>query len=295
MTDQLRAAMERVRETDRSGLTDICLYCERPPAFVYPDRIRYLSADGNLVSSGRYSALVHITKNDLKSIVSSLAQHSLHTCEREFRQGFFTLPGGIRVGVAGTYTSSGVLRDWNSLDFRFASAKYGCADRIYPRMLGSRRGLLICGGVSSGKTTMIRELCRLCGDQVRTSLIDERGEIAALTEGQPQFDVGLLTSVISGISRANGIISAVRTLSPAMIFCDELASTGDAEAVIEGSGCGVRFAATMHARDMEQLLSRQTGRRLMEAGAFDAVVFLAGSSTPGTIREVRLLNDASEN
>lgn len=293
MTETLRAAMERVSEKDRQGLTDICLYCGRPPAFVSPGRIRYLKADGTLMTSGRSGSLLNVSKSDLKTIVSALAQHSVHTCDRELRQGFFNLPGGIRVGVAGVYTSGGILKDWNALDFRFASAFHGCADKIYPRMLGSRRGLLICGSVNSGKTTMIRELCRLCGDQERVSLIDERGEISAICEGEPQFDIGLLTSVISGISRSRGIVSAVRTLSPSMIFCDELASVEDAEAVNEGSGCGVRFAATMHARDMEQLLSRRTGRMLIEAGAFDTAVFLEGSSSPGKIRDIHIIDNAS--
>lgn len=283
----------RVNAQETAGLTELSLYSGRPPVFVYTGRIRYLTVSGALVSSGHSPGLINISPADIAEIVSALSHHSIHSCERELHQGFFILPGGIRVGVAGTYSSSGILRDWNSLNFRFAGEYRGCADNLL-RIMTDGGSLLICGGVNSGKTTVLRELCRLCGGMHKVSLIDERGEIAAMTNGQPQFDVGLLTGIFSGCTRAQGITAAVRTLAPAMIFTDEIASDDDTAAVIDGAGCGIQFAATVHAMNMAALHTRSVTRSLLDAGVFTHAVFLEGSNSPGSIREIKVLNDVAK-
>lgn len=290
MTEEIRRAMSKVNPGEIAELTEISLYIGKPPAFVYPGRISFLTCTGSLVSDGHSGGLLIISSSDISSIVSSISHHSIHSCERQLHQGFFILPGGMRVGVAGTYTTSGILKDWNSLNFRFASEHKGCADRLFPLV---NDGLIICGSVNSGKTTVLRELCRLTGDTYKTALIDERGEISALSGGQAQFDVGLLTNILSGCTRAEGITTAVRTLSPNMIFTDEIVSSEDASAIIDGAGCGVRFTATMHARDMDDLRKRPAAKQLLDAGVFGNAVFLAGSTLPGMIREIRQLNDVS--
>ena len=289
MPDRVRQAMLRVCERDRVGLTEVRLHSDRPTAFVYPDRVRYLSPGGSLESSGKFSALVKTTSSELGAAVTALAHYSIHSCDRELRQGFFTLPGGIRVGLAGTYTSAGTMKDWNGLNFRISAAYPGCAGNVFPRLAGCRKGVLICGGVNSGKTTLLRDLCRICGDNYKTVLIDERGELAALSGGQPVFDVGLLTDIIAGCTRSEGILSGIRTLSPDFIFCDEVSGGSDTAAIIDGSGCGIRFAATFHARSYNELCSRESGRQLISEGTFDIAVFLTGSSSPGTVREIKQL------
>lgn len=291
MTEPIRQAMLRMLDQDRAGLTELSLYSGRPPAFVYPGKVRFLTISGELVSSGRTAGLLNVSSEDIAETVSALAHHSLHSCERELHHGYFVLPGGIRVGVAGTYSSSGVLKDWNALNFRFAAEHRGCADTIFP-LITNGGSILICGGVNSGKTTVLRELCRLCGDIFKTSLIDERGEISAISGGEPKFDTGLLTSILSGCTRAQGITAAVRTLAPTMIFTDEIASCEEAAAVVDGAGCGIRFAATTHAHDMNDICSRPVTSYLLESGVFSHVVFLAGSLFPGKIREIRSINNA---
>lgn len=56
----------------------------------------------------------------------------------------------------------------------------------------------------------------------KIALVDERGEIAASVGGYPQNDVGFCTDILNGISKKEGISMAVRTLSPHLIFCDEI-------------------------------------------------------------------------
>ncbi len=286
MPHKLRSAMELVSTSQRSGLSEIRIRSGRPISFFCEGTSLFIDSKGKC--SDRKNALT-ADYEDICRIVENLSRHSLHSCTRQLRQGFFVIEGGIRVGLAGAYTDSAepVIREVNGLNFRIAREVKGCAEPVGSVLLNSRRGMLICGGVNSGKTTLLRDLCRIVGNCEKVTLIDERNEISALVCGTPSNDVGAFTDVICGISRYSGIISAIRTLSPQFIFCDEIASDEDCGAILSGHGCGVRFAATIHAERYEELMARRVGRRLISEGVFSDVVFLGDKA--GHIREVRSL------
>ena len=124
-------------------------------------------------------------------------------------------------------------------------------------------------------------------------LIDERNEISATVAGTPTNDVGLNTDVLVGTSRADGVISAIRTLSPDFVFCDEISSSEDASAIIQGHGCGVQFVATVHAGSYDELMCRRVAAELIDAGVFRYAVILAGAQAPGKVAEIRRLSHAS--
>lgn len=155
---------------------------------------------------------------------------------------------------------------------------------IFERTMG--RSILICGGVNSGKTTILRDLCRLSGNCFKVTLIDERNEISATSGGIPENDVGVLTDILINCNRSHGVISAVRTLSPDMIFCDEISTSDDVVAILQAHGCGVKFSATVHAENYENLLKRQTIKVLLENKVFEYAVFL---ENVGKVREIRRL------
>lgn len=291
VTAELRTAMSKISGEKRQRLSEVRLRSCKPAAYVYPDRTLFLSRDGGLLE--KPEGAMTVTPADISAIVSALSRHSLHSFTRELRQGFFVIGAGIRVGVAGTYsdTPEHVLRDFSGLNFRISREITGIAEPIYSRLGQSSSGILICGGVNSGKTTVLRDLCRLTARRRKVTLIDERGEIAAMSGGVPLNDVGIMTDVITGTSRSEGIVSAIRTLSPDYIFCDEIATEEDCGAILSAHGCGVQFAATVHAADCRDLKRRLIAQRLIAAGVFTYAVFLAGSREPGKIREIRRVYD----
>ena len=75
--------------------------------------------------------------------------------------------------------------------------------------------VVVIGPSGSGKTTMLRDLCRLLWASHRLTLVDERSEIAAVHHGVPQYDVGLHTDVLDGFPRAEGLLTALRVMTPA--------------------------------------------------------------------------------
>ena len=106
------------------------------------------------------------------------------------------------------------MRHISGLNFRVSHAVTGCAEPLFRQICPERpSSLLLAGAVGSGKTTMLRDLCRLLGASWRLTLVDERSEIAAVHHGVPQYDVGLHTDVLDGFPRAEGLLTALRVLT----------------------------------------------------------------------------------
>lgn len=288
LPQKIRQAMMNINKDERENISEIRLFSGRAVAFIYPDKVAYLTTVG-LTASFRNTSVVIADSGDIEKTVDSLSHYSLHSCSRELKQGFFVLKNGIRVGISGSYSSNGVITEITGLNFRVSRNIFGSADRIYPLISEYRCGILICGSVNSGKTTILRDLCRLTGNYQKAVLIDERNEIAFVHNGIASNDVGALTDILVGCSRAVGIVSAVRTLSPDYIFCDEISTDDDSDAIINSIGCGVEFCATIHAKNFNDLIKRPIGQKLMSAKIFRYAVFLEGSESPGKIAEIRRL------
>ena len=144
----------------------------------------------------------------------------------------------------------------------------------------------ILGPSGSGKTTMLRDLCRLLGASHRLTLVDERSEIAAVHHGVPQYDVGLHTDVLDGFPRAEGLLTALRVMTPEVLVCDEIGTEADAQAILRIYGCGVPVIASAHGTSWEDLERRPVLRQLLEQGAFRYAAILSVQEQ-GVVRTLR--------
>ena len=297
MTKTIRNAMLKLDVNSIKNLTEIRLYAGRKAVYIFPDRISYLTYDGRLTGNPKDNGCIKVTKAEIVDIMQALCHYSLYSCTRELHEGFIVLPGGVRVGISGRIsdTKDRILTEYSGLNFRISRCIPGIADELFVRTGCGTGSVLICGGVNSGKTTLLRDFCRACGNIMKTVLIDERNEIASTYEGLSSNDVGELTNVITGCDRADAITMAIRTLSPEIIFCDEIAGEKDALAILKGHGSGVRFAATIHAESYEDIFRRQALIPLIDSGVFTHAAILKGRGSPSAIREIRRLGNASEN
>ncbi|MDO4862742.1 MAG: ATPase, T2SS/T4P/T4SS family [Ruminococcus sp.] len=286
LSERLRTALLRSVAMIGSEVTEVRLYLGQPLALIYPDRTAFLTANSLTASSSNTSA-VKCTADDIRRTIDAVTHYSFHSHISEFRQGYFIVGNGIRAGISGIYNSDGIITEVTGICFRISRCVVGCAEEIAG--LPESGGLLICGGVNSGKTTLLRDICRIIGKRRKVALIDERSEIAAASGGQVGNDVGVLTNVMSGCPRNIGIISAIRSLSPDYIICDEIADDSDTDAMLTGAGCGITFIATVHADSLESLKRRPFAEKLLSAGLFSHAVFLAGASQVGQIRSVEEL------
>ena len=199
------------------------------------------------------------TRQDIAECFLELCRNSVHSFAREISEGYITLPGGHRVGFCGTAVGQGgklsTIKDISSLNIRFAREVRGCAGELCSRAF--RDGLcslVVCGKPLSGKTTILRDMARILGDTHRVAVVDTRGEISGVYEGVPALDIGENTDVLNGYSRADGIMCALRSLSPEVIICDEIG--GDAEEIRQCMNCGVKLVVSAHAGSIPELMSR---------------------------------------
>ncbi|MCY0899509.1 MAG: stage III sporulation protein AA [Firmicutes bacterium] len=234
---------------------------------------------------------------ELDRIVSILTDHSVYSRTEELRQGYLTLPGGHRVGIAGRAVNDGgqvtTVRQVTSLNIRVARAVQGPGEQLYRRLTAGDRRMGSCLIVSpprGGKTTLLRDLVRVLGDDGRrVVVIDERSEIAGFGGAGASgfgFDLGYHTDVLDGWPKPAGIEVALRTLGPDVIAVDELGAAADYTAVWQARYSGVEVIATVHAGSLEELTRREDLRALMSGGAFDVVVFLSPQPLAGTITEI---------
>lgn len=287
---RIRSSFLSVRASNREAVSELRLNSGRGAALIFPDRIMYLTQNG-LTANPNNTLTVTVMPSDIEAVVDSLSHYSIHSCSEQLKDGVFVLQGGIRVGLSGRYNSEGILTDITGLNFRISRNIVGCGETVYKLIRENNCGVVICGGVNSGKTTILRDLCRLVGSNAKVTLVDERNEIACTEGGIIRNDVGILTNVLSGCSREKGIISAVRTLSPDYIFCDEISTERDSAAILSGMGCGVKFCATVHGGSFEEMYRRIVMKNLLNSGVFGYAVMLSGGKNPGNIQEIRRLEN----
>ncbi len=169
------------------------------------------------------------------------------------------------------------MRHISGLNFRVSHAVTGCAEPLFRQICPERpSSLLLAGAVGSGKTTMLRDLCRLLGASWRLTLVDERSEIAAVHHGVPQYDVGLHTDVLDGFPRAEGLLTALRVLTPEVLVCDEISTEADAQAILRIHGSGVPVVASAHGTSLEDLERRPALKQLLDKGVFRYAAVLSG-------------------
>ncbi len=228
----------------------------------------------------------------INRLVFALAEHSLFSFADELASGFFTMEGGIRVGVAGKVVSSGShikhMRAFTSLNIRFPGERQGVARAVLPHLqLGGKvLNTIIISPPQQGKTTLLRDLIRMISDGIivnphKCTVIDERSELYA--EG---FDLGCRTDILGACPKTGGMQIALRALSPEVIAMDEVGKPEEIAAIREAVNCGVSVIATAHALNIEELKTRPILATLMKCGLIKRVVELGDQMGRGTLMQI---------
>ena len=275
---------------------DICelrLRVNQPAVLISPTKKYFIGKDSILNS---YNNALLITKKEIDECFNKLCHYSVYSYKENINAGFITVEG-CRVGVCGNAVVKDKeiysVKNISSLNFRFAKQVKTSAEEVLKKVYTNNfESLIIIGSPSSGKTTLLREMCRLVSSGynscfLKCAIIDEREEIAAASEGVNSFDVGINTDVLSAYPKKEGIIIALRTLSPDVIFLDEIGSAKEAEFVTEGLNAGVKFVCTVHADSFEEALKREKCLKLLKSGFFKWAVCLDNNENLGKIKEIQ--------
>ncbi len=259
----------------------------------------FVKAQGELTRDYRKSIIV--SKENIDKTFKLISNYSIYAFEEEIRNGFITLKGGHRVGITGKVIYKGhnidTIRDISSLNIRIAREKKEVSKNILKYIVSTSSkkiyNTLIISPPQCGKTTLLRDIIRnlsngfyLLNKGFKIGVIDERSELAGMYNGIPQHDVGIRTDVLDGCNKRDGTTMLLRAMSPDIIAMDEIGSISDVEAIHEILKAGVKILATVHGSNIQDLISRNSLKILIEERIFERYIFLDNSRGVGTVKDI---------
>jgi stage III sporulation protein AA len=241
-----------------------------------------------------------ISYQDIKLVMQHISNYSVYAYEEEIKQGYITIKGGHRVGLCGSCVVEDnkikTIKTIASLNIRVCREVIGCSNKILPYILLGNEVMntIIISPPRCGKTTLIRDIAKNISEGIKElnfsgkkiCVIDERSELAGCYNGTPQMNVGLRTDVFDNCPKAEGIMLAIRSMSPEVIVCDEIGTYKDMESILMALNSGVKLLTTIHGFGIEDLYKRAVFKDIIENHVFKRAVVLSTNNGAGTIEYI---------
>ena len=223
----------------------------------------------------------NICSKDMNEIIQYISGYSLYAFENELREGFITVKGGHRVGIAGKFIIEDKrvknIVNISSINLRISRELTGITNGYDEKLLGDgAKNILIISPPGAGKTTLLREIIRIASDKYKLicTVVDERGEIAASYKGIPSKNVGKRTDVLDCCPKEVGMMMAIRALAPDVVAVDEIGSDEDVLCINKCGHCGIKIVSTIHGENIEDISSRNGFGEMIKSRFFDRYILL---------------------
>jgi stage III sporulation protein AA len=264
-----------VNSSDINKLQELRIKIDKPVIFV----------SNNKEYIGKYKA----TTEDLKILIQRISNYSVYAFEEEIKQGYITIKGGHRVGICGKCVLENntikTIKNISSINLRICREVIGCSNTLMKYLLDDQQILnsIIISPPKCGKTTLLRDIARNISNGMdyidfsgrKVCVIDERSELAACFEGIPQMDVGLRTDVLDGCMKSEGIMMAIRSMSPEVIICDEIGAYKDMESIIAALNSGINLITSIHGFGVEDIYERKVFKDVIDNNVFSRAIVLS--------------------
>ena len=247
-----------------------------------------------------------VTVEDLIETLQKICENSIYSYQSQICNGFITIKGGHRVGVAGNVViENGKIININyisSLNFRIAKEINGCSNKLLKYVINMENNniynTLIVSKPGVGKTTILRDLVRRISNGIEqinfqglnVGLVDERGEIAAMYKGVAQNDIGMRTDVLSNVKKDKGMKLLIRSMAPRVIAADEIGSKEDIDAIKEAVCSGIKGVFTAHGSSLDDISINPSIKDLLMSHVIERIIFLDSKKIKGEIEKVYALN-----
>lgn len=293
LTPSLAQPFYNMTKAELSSINEIRLRNQKYLTVIISGDEFYITSDGSITSDCNNA--LQITDEDIDYTYKTALRNTIYSFKREISLGYIITEGGNRVGFCGTAVldddgKNDTLKNISGISIRIAREIYGIADDLINDLKllnGGIKNVLILGPPSSGKTTLLRDLCRQLGMRKRISLIDEKNEISSTFKSVAQNNIGNFTDVFDSYTKYYGILSAVKIMSPQLIVCDEIGTKDDLEALDYAINSGVSIIATMHSNSIDDAFKKPYMKELFSRKAFDYIVLLGTGLDLGKIISIR--------
>lgn len=289
----LAAGIRKVMEEahlDYGKLQEIRLRTDQPLLILYQGEELFLPA-------GRAKKHM-VTKEEIKETLEYSSHYSLYAYENEIRQGFLTVEGGHRVGMAGkVIMDQGRIKNIqyiSSVNIRVAHEVKDCAGKVLPYLTYNQQlyHTLIISPPGCGKTTLLRDLIRQISDGNRwiqgesVGVVDERSELGACHLGIAQNELGIRTDILDGCPKAEGMLMLIRSMAPKILAVDEIGAPEDIHAMEYAMHCGCRMLATVHGTSMAEVQKKPVLQQLIQKKRFGRYVVLKNGIHIGEVEGI---------
>lgn len=300
LDDKIKNSLIKIPEHIKSKVQEIRLRTDKPICILCAEKNFFIKNSGLTTENYQDNNVLKTDKNSLEKSFYNLCEYSVYSFENQISNGFITARGGHRIGLCGTAiikneNISGI-REITSMNIRIAKEFLGCSLEIISALKNPLENTLIIGPPSSGKTSILRDVARNISlginiqKPIKTVIIDERCEIAGISNGNFEFDVGIC-DVMNAFPKSMGIEMAVRCLSPECIICDEIGGENDMNELIKCANCGVNLIASVHAKNKDDFFRKNISETLILKCGFENLVFLDGTQNAGKINQIIKASD----
>lgn len=296
----LAVNLRKLLDADRldfSKLQEIRLRVGAPFLVIYEGKEFFVDGSGRFINDAGRAFVV--SQKEIRETMEHISNYSMYAFEEELRQGYITVQGGHRVGVAGKmiWERQGArsMKHISFLNIRLAHEVIGCSDSILPYLI-REQGIyhtLLISPPRCGKTTLLRDLIRQLSNGCRyqsgmtVGVVDERSELGACYLGIPQNDLGCRTDILDGCPKVEGMMMLVRSMAPQVIAVDEVGSREDVEAMEYVMNCGIHLLATAHGNSIDDIKNKPVLGRLVREKVFERYVLL----WPGKVGRIQAIFD----
>lgn len=259
----LSESVQKIIEQERmdfSELQEIRLRIGQPVTVLYQNE--------ELILPTMYSEKKRLGKQEMKETIEHISNYSLYAYEHELKQGFITIEGGHRVGMAGQVIMEGGkiknMKYISSINIRVSHEVLDCANKIFPYITYNKQmyHTLIISPPRCGKTTLLRDVIRQISDGNRwikgctVGVVDERSELGGCYLGVIQNNLGMRTDILDRCPKADGMIMLIRSMAPQVVAVDEIGAKEDVHAIEYAMHCGCKMLATAHGDSMEEICKK---------------------------------------
>lgn len=241
-----------------------------------------------------YDDAIICTYEMMQNFVYKLCDNAVYAVNDQLKQGFITLPKGVRVGICGevVYNDGQVvtIKNFQSANIRIPHSIKGCSLFALDYMMDKDfLNTLVISPAGAGKTTFIRDVVYQLSQQnycYNVLIADERNEIASVYNGVAEMPLGNFVDIYSNCSKEFAFKQGLRSMKPDIFVTDEIDIDKDLQSIIDASNSGVKVLASIHSDNITELKQKRGFDKVINNKVFDRYIVLCDKEGPGTLANI---------